>query len=328
MNKKKIRKVFLVNFILLIGVFLYGCKSEIEEVNKVDILNGAVAIENSGEYKIYNLTNDKYEKVDTEYIITSYDLKSGSFIYNENGEYKINYLGKEETIEEENSVISPKLSKNGRYLAYFLKDGYLDLKVKDLSTNKQIAINSKVAISGELIDWLNENTLVYYGIGTDKTNGIFTYNIDKDEEKLLYKLDLGYVEFLKVLDNGIVFVQEKEGKQKILKVIDETGEISNVIEDVLEVSDVESTKEGIFILGKLANNNYSLYKYSEGKAKRLIYDFPKMINLEKGLSKDKDGNILFVGGEDINAEKIYRCDDDAISIIDGAPGKYHFIECN
>ncbi|PTR80156.1 hypothetical protein, partial [Bacillus anthracis] len=68
MNKKRIRNIFLVNFILLISIFLYGCKNKVEEKNKVDILNGAVAIENSGEYKIYNLTNDKYEKVDTEYI--------------------------------------------------------------------------------------------------------------------------------------------------------------------------------------------------------------------------------------------------------------------
>lgn len=326
MNKKGIRKIFLVNFILLLGIFLYGCKNKIKEENKVDILNGAVAIENSGEYQIYNLTNEKYEKVDTEYIITAYDLKSGSFIYNENGEYKINYLGKEEIIEEGKKVISPKLAKEGGYLAYFLRDGYLELKIKDLSNNKPISINSKVAISGELIDWLNENTLVYYGIGEDKTNGIFTYNIDKNEEKLLYKLDLGYVEFLKVLDNGIVFVQEKEGRQKILKVIDEFGEVNEVIEDVLDVSDVESTSEGIFILGKLENNNYSLYKYDEGKAKRLVYDFPKLINLEKGLSKDKDGNIIFIGGEDNKQEKVYRCDDDTISIIDGATGTYNFIE--
>ena len=327
MNKKRIRNIFLVNFILLISIFLYGCKNKVEEKNKVDILNGAVAIENSGEYKIYNLTNDKYEKVDTEYIITAYDLESGNFIYNENGEYKINYLGKEENIEEEKIVISPKLAKNGEYLAYFLKDEYLDLKIKDLSKNKNISINTKVAISGELIDWLNGNTLVYYGIREDKTNGIFTYNIDSNEEKLLYKLDLGYVEFLKVLDNGIVFVQEKEGKQKLLKVIDEDGEVNEVIEDVLDVSDVESTQEGIFILGKLENNNYSLYKYHDKKAKRLVYDFPKLINLEKGLSKDKDGNIIFVGGEDVKVERIYRCTDDAISIIDGASGTYNFIEC-
>ncbi|MCR1949731.1 MULTISPECIES: hypothetical protein [unclassified Clostridium] len=327
MNKKRIRNIFLVNFILLISIFLYGCKSEIEEENKVDILNGAIAIENSGEYKIYNLTNDKYEKVDTEYIITAYDLESGNFIYNENGEYKIKYLGKEERIEDGKKVISPKIAQNGEYLAYFLKDEFLDLKIKDLSKNKNISIDTKVSISGELVDWLNENTLVYYGISEDKINGIFTYNINNNEEKLLYKLDLGYVEFLKVLDNGIVFVQEKEGKQKILKVIDESGEVNEVIEDVLDVSDVESTPDGIFILGKLENNSYSLYKYHDKKARRLVYDFPKLINLEKGLSKDKDGNIIFVGGEDVITEKVYRCTNDAISIIDGESGTYNFIEC-
>jgi hypothetical protein len=329
MNTKKIRRIFLVNFILIIAILLYGCKkdSEIEE-NKINILNGAIAIEDSGQYKIYNLINNKYEKVDTEYIITSYDLKSGSFIYSENGEYKIKHSGKEELIEDNKTVISPKLSENGKYVAYFTKEVYLNLKLKDLVNNEEVSINSNVAISGSLMDWLDEKNLVYYGVDNNKNNGLFIYNIEEKQEKLLYKIDLGYVEFLKGLDNGVVFLQEKEGKQKIFKIIDSSGKAIDIIENVMDVSDVEVTSKGIFILGKLQDNNYSLYKINDGKAKRLVYDFPKLINLDKGLSKDENGNIIFIGGDIPNQEKIYVCEDDAISTIHESSGSYNFIDCN
>lgn len=325
MKKKRRRINFLVSLILLISMFLYGCNNKQEEEQKIDIKSGAIALENLGEYKIYNLTNDKYEKIDTEYLITAYDLKSGNFIYNENGQNKVNYLGKEELIEEGKTVISPKLSIGGDYLAYFIREDYLELKLKDLSKSKEIQINSNVSISGELIDWLDEDTLVYYGIDNDKNNGIFIYNIIDKEEKLLYKLDLGYVEFLKVLDNEIVLVQDKGGKEKLVKVINENGEVTETIKNISDVSDIESNSDGIFILGKLQDNNYSLYKYKEGTIKRLVFDFPKFINLEKGLSKDKDGNITFSGGEDHKQEKIYKCSDDAISMVNGDSGSYHFI---
>lgn len=328
MIKKRRKRVFLGSLILLYCVILFGCSNNEEEIKKVKIDNGAIAIENSGDYSIYNLTDEKYEKVETEYIITSYDKKSGNFIFSENGKFKVNYLGKEKNIEDSSDIISPKLSIGGEYLSYFIKEGYLNLKIKDLKENKYIDFKSNVAISGELIDWLNEDTLVYYGIDDSKNNGIFIYNISENKEKLLYKLDLGYVEYLKVIDDGIVFVQEKEEKQRTLKFIDENGNINESIDNIIDISDVEVSEDGIYILGKVENNNYSLYRYNNGSIKRLVYDFPKIINLEKGLSKDSNGNILFVGGDDTSIEKLYKCEDGTISTLDADKGTYYFIDYN
>lgn len=328
MNKKRRRRIFLSSLIFLCMTMLSGCISNEEELEKVQIDNGAIAIYNSNNYSIYNLNNEKYEKVETDYIITSYDSESENFIFNENGKFKVNYLGKEKNIEESKSVILPKLSRGGEYLSYFVKENYLNLKIKNLKEDKYIDLESNVAISGELIDWLNKDTLIYYGIDDNRNNGIFIYNISENKEELLYKLDSGYVEYLKVINDGIVFVQEKEGKQRTLKFIDENGDINESIDHIIDISDVEISEDGIYILGRVENNNYSLYKYNDGSLKRLVYDFPKIINLERGLSKDSNGNILFVGGDDPSIEKIYKCDDGTISTLDADKGTYYFIDYN
>ena len=326
MNNKKRNKFILVSFILLLTNTIYGCKSQKDEIKKIEIDNGAIAIEDNGNYVIYNLNNSKYEKVETDYIITAYDSESKNFIFNNNGEFKIEYLGEERNIDDLDSIFSPKLSPGGDYLSYFVKDIYLNLKIKDLKVDKFVNIDSKVAISGQLIDWYDKHTLVYYGIDDERNNGIFLYDISSNEEKLIYKLDSGYVQFLKVLDNGVVFLQEKEGKKKILKLMNENGELSESIENIDDISDIEYTKDGIYLIGKLENNNYSLYDFSEGKIKRLVYDFPKIINLEKGLSKDSNGNILFIGGDEPNEESVYICEDGFISKLSDIEGEYYFID--
>lgn len=328
MIRKRRKRVFLSSLILLCSIGLFGCSNDEEEIKKVKIDNGAIAIENSGDYSIYNLADEKYEKVETDYIITSYDSKSENFIYSEDGKFKVNYLGKEKDIEDSKNITSPKLSIGGDYLSYFVREDYLNLKIKNLKEDKDIDFKSNVAISGELIDWLNEDTLVYYGIDDSRNNGIFIYNISENKEKLLYKLDLGYVEYLKVIDDGIVFVQEKEEKQRTLKFIDENGNITESIDNIIDISDVEVSEDDIYILGRIENNNYSLYKYNNGSVKRLVYDFPKIINLEKGLSKDSSGNILFIGGDDTRIEKLYKCEDGAISTLDVDTGTYNFIDYN
>lgn len=325
MNCKRRKKYVLVSLILLLTNIIYGCKSKTKDIKEIEINNGAIAIENNGTYKVYNLNDGIYENIETDYIITFYDSKSKNYIYNENGEFKIDYLGKEKVIDESNTVFSPKLSPGGNYLSYFVKDMYLNLKVKDLKKDKFIDINSNVSISGELIEWYNSETLVYYGIDDEKNNGIFIYNIHDNEEKLIYKLESGYVEYLEVLNNEVVFLQQKEGKQKILKFINEKGDISESIENIDVISDVEYTEDGIFIIGKMKDNNYSLYKYSDGKIKRLVYDFPKIINLEKGLSKDSNGNILFIGGDEPKMDRVYICKDGAISELMNNEGGYYFI---
>lgn len=324
------KSLYIGLIICIIPIILMGCKNKDKEVIKqLELNQGSIALENNGDYDIYNYNKGQYEKLDSNYIITAYNSESKNFIYNEKGEYKVNYKGKDTVIEENKVVHNPKLSLDGNYISYFIKGDYLDLKVKDMGSLEYIDINSNVSISGNLIDWITKDTLVYYGIDNNKSNGIFTYNIIKNEEKLLYKLDKGYVEYIKVIENGIIFVQEKGIKDKYLRVLNIDGTVEEVIGGISEVKDVEKNSEGIFILGKLEDNNFSLYKYNNGKIKRLVFDFPKLVNLEKGLSKDSEGTILFMGSDDnYNNPKIYGCIDETISLINDQEGSYYFIDFN
>lgn len=316
--------------IFIIPVILIGCTKKDEEVIERLVLNkGSIALEQNGDYEIYNYNEENYEKIDKDYIITAYNSESKNFIYNEKGEYKVNYKGKDTIIEESNTLKNPKLSPDGNYISYFIKGDYLDLKVKNIETLEYIDIKSNVSISGNLIDWITKDILVYYGVDDNKNNGIFTYDIKNNKEKLLYKLDKGYIEFLKAIDDGVVFVQEKGMKDKYLKILNLEGTLEGVIKGISDVKDVEKNAEGIFILGKLEDNNFSLYKYSNDITKRLVFDFPKLINLEKGLSKDSEGRILFMGSdENYNTPSIYGCVDDTISLINNEEGNYYFIDFN
>lgn len=327
-GKKKFKIPLIILFLPLI-ILMIGCeknKIPIEEMESIDIFNGAMAIENNNKYDIYNKINDNYEKVDTNYLISSYNLNSKNFIFNENNKIKINYKGKDLIIEEDKDVISPKLSISGERLLYFIKNEYLQLKIKNLSTNEYINFESNVMISGDLIEWLSEDMIIYYGIDNNKNNGIFVYNIKEKTEKLIYKLDNGFVEYIRVFDNLIIFIQGNFSKEKSIKVISKDGEIIEEINDVEDISDIEYTKDGLFILGKFKDNNYSLYQYKNGILKRIVYDFPKVINLEKGLSKDKDNNILFVGNDEFNKENIYMYKDESITVLNVTEGNYFFID--
>lgn len=297
--------------------------------NSLKLNSGSIIKENLGKFEFYNLINNTYNQVETDNFLLSYDVKSNNYIFNEEGKIKVNYLGKKVTLEEKKEVISPKLSLGGNHILYFIKEDFLKLIVKDLSTSKSIDVNSNVVISGQLVDWLNKDTIIYYGIDKEKNNGIFTYNIKEKKETLIYKLDIGYLELLKVSDNKIFFIQVLDAKNKILKVLNEAGEIEDEIEGAININDVEIKDDILYILGKIDGNNYSLYKHKDGITKRLIYDFPKIINLDKGLSKDSNGNILFMGSEEnYNLNNIYICEDETISIINDNESNYYFIEFN
>ena len=326
----KSKAIYIGLITVIIPVILIGCKNKPEEViNQLEMNKGSIALDKNGDYEIYNYNKGNYEDIENNYIITAYNSESKNFIYNEKGEYKVNYKGKDTIIEESNMLQNPKLSLDGNHISFFIKEDYLDLKVKNIETSEYIDIDSNVSISGNLIDWISKDVLVYYGIDNNKNNGIFTYNIKSKEEKLLYQLDKGYIEFIKVIDEGIVIIQEKGIKDKYIKLINIDGTVEEVIKGFSEVKDVEKNSEGIFILGKLEDNNFSLYKYSNNIAKRLVFDFPKLVNLEKGLSKDNEGTILFMGSEDnYNSPSIYGCIDDTISLINQKSGNFYFIDFN
>lgn len=323
----KKKGVLLISSILSSWLFISGCSKTLDVPSeKITLLKGAIAREENGNHTNYNLTEGKYNKVEAEKAVLVYDRVSESYIYEKEGKVFISHKGKDIEIEDEN-IAEPKISPGGDYYSYFKRDPYMQLVVRDLEKNKEIEINTSVAISGKLMDWTNEKNIVYYGVDKNKVNGIFTYNINTGQEELIYKLENGYLEFLKSSKGGIVFLQETINNKKVLKSIDENGNVKIITENLVELKDIEITEQGTFVLGKMKDNNESVYEIKDNGFSRLIYDFPNIIHMEKGLSCDENGNLLFIGGTDsFDKENVYIYEDGYIKSLTSDNLKYYFVD--
>lgn len=318
--------LLLISSMLSSWLFISGCSNTLEAPSeKIILLRGAIAREINGNHTNYNLTEGKYNKLEIDKAVVAYDTVSGNYIYEEEGNVFIHYKDEDIEILDKN-ITNPKLSPGGAYCSYFKKDPYMQLVVKSLKNNKRIEINTTVAISGNLMDWSNNN-IVYYGIDENKTNGIFTYNINNGKEELIYKLETGYLEFLKSSKDGVVFLQETLANKKVLKSIDKEKNINLITDDIVELKDIEVSEKGTFVLGKMKDNNHSIYEVKDGMFNRLIYDFPNIVHLEKGLSSDADGNVLFIGStESFEKEKIYIYEDGYVKVLTNDNLKYYFVD--
>ena len=70
-------------------------------------------------------------------------------------------------------------------------------------------------------------------------------------------------------------------------------------------------------------------KISDNGIKRLIFDFPNILYVDKGLSVNEDGEILFIGsaGED-KKEYIYKYSDGTVTLVDEDIDTCNFININ
>lgn len=324
MNKKH---VLVISSMLSSWLFINGCSSTLESPSeKVTLLNGAIAREENGNFTNYNLTEGKYNRLEIDKAVVQYETVSENYIYEKDAKVFIYYKDEEIEILDEN-IIDIKLSPDGEYYSYFRKDKYMELVIKRISDDNEMKINTTVAISGKLMDWNGDNNIIYYGIDKNKTNGIFKYNIVTGKEELIYKLESGYLEFLKSSKDGIIFLQETIDNRRMLKSIDKEKNIKLITEDIVELKDIEVTEKGIFILGRMKNDNHSIYEIKDDKVRRIIYDFPNIINLEKGLSYDENGNILFIGSTDrVGKENIYIYEDGYVKALTNDNLTYYFVD--
>lgn len=332
MKSLKRRCLSSLAFIVL-TLFILGCSSEkIKTTNVTEEINlneGAVLKGEDGSYKLYNYENGKYEQAKTNNIILAYDKSSSNYISIEDSKtYIVNSRSKFEIKNSDYSEL--KLSKEGNYIAYFIDDNGFKLKIFDTSGNKEIEMKSDVSISGTLYDWYDVNTLVYYGVSSDGVNGVFTYNIKENKEELLYKIKEGYLAFIKGTTDNVVFLQlTLENKRKLIMIDKKTKDVKILTDDIEELSDIIINKDKIYFTGKIPDNINSVYELNNNKPKRLVYDFPDVVKTKKGLILDENGNILFVGSNNINSneEQVYTyAQDGSISSISKNSTDYLFLK--
>lgn len=333
MELSKIRYLGVLALIV-IPLFMLGCSSP-QETKKTNVAediklnSGTILKFEEGNYKLYNYKSGKYEQVKSNYIISSYDKSSSTFIYTEEGKHYIARDNQKYEITDSN-YSSLKLSKGGEYISYFIEDNGLKMKVFNTNGNKQIEIKSNVSISGVLYDWYDSNTLIYYGVSNDGINGLFTYNIKENKEELLYKIKEGFLAFLKGTDDNVVFLQiSLEDKKQLIMIDKKSKDIKLLTDNIAELTDIVVNNGNIYFTGKEPNNINSLYELKNNVPKRLVYDFPTIVKIDKGLRVDDEGNIIFIGsnGGETDQEQIYTyTQDGSISSITKNSTDYVFLE--
>ncbi len=335
--KKNRYTIFVVIIYMLIfqGVVI-GCNDEKDnkknngvgsnEVDRELTLESGAYIEKNGEnYSIYNKNN--LSILDTDRVVTNYNKKNHTYIFNHDEIFYVNFNGIDYKISDD-MIYNPKISPNGEYVLFFTKDEFLVPKIFDIKENVVKDIGNKAVISGQYVDWIGNN-IAFYGVDNEeKIAGIFEHDLESGKEKCMYVVKDGFVEYFNTIEDEVIFIERKYSKEALVKSINEHGDVKEIYADSEEVFDIEITDQGIFLLGKVKNNVYSLYKINNNTAQRLIYDFPMSISFEKGISKTEDGKILFIGSTVEGEEKIYIYSEESISDSGNSSGHFYFINVN
>ena len=334
--KVKKKRFKIVVIVISIIMLICGC-TEKENGKEIGIEKERIIL-TQGSYRsiedeinsIYSFNDEsRYEKVDTEELVISYNNESGNYIFIKDDDVFVNYLGENIKVNDK-KIKAPKLSNDGKYLFYFCDNGILEPKVIDLEYKTEVIIDNKAIISGQFVDWVADNTLIYYGIrNEDKKSGIFTYDLVDKKEGLVYEINKGYVSFLKAIDDEVVFIEDNMENRKILISLEKNNSFREITEKIIDIKDIIKIDKRIYVLGKVKDDVYSIYEILDNGLHRVVYDFPLMINLEKGLSVSPKGELLFMGSnDDYNDQNIYSYYDGEVKLISKQEGKYTFIKMN
>lgn len=323
----KVRKmsILVIIYLVVIQVALVSCNKE-DSKNNIYLEKGSYIDTSSDKNIIYSYNGNKVKEIDK--VITNYNIESNSYLYYLNGYYYVYYKGKSIRLKA-NKIYHPIFSPDGEYLLYLCKEKYILPKIYSLEKNKEIEMKNDAVISGEYIDWFSNGKLAYYGVNDNKEAGIYTYDIISGNEKLIYKINDGFVKYFKYVGNGIAFVKQYINGNTTLKIINVDGNVIDVTEEIKEIYDIIAVENVIYFLGKIKDNTYSLYSVKDNIVKKVVFDFPSNINIEKGLSYDKEGNILFIGSNNNSEENVYKYNrNNEISILSNISGNYNFININ
>lgn len=331
MAKRKCKRVIILIQLMIIAIFFLGCKKEsVEGISKIRLNKGAF-VDESTSYETFNFNSENtYEEIDTKgKVITNFNKKSNTYTFYKDNSFYVNYNSKDIKIEH-SKIASLKISQEGNYVFYFINDEYLEPAVMDLENEKEILLDNKAIISGQFIDWITDTKLAYYGANTEeKSTGIFIYDIKTKNEENLYKISNGYVKFLKHIDYGLALVEEHYGEDTVLNIVSVNGDITEISREVIDVNDIESINNKLYLLGKIKNNNYSIYELDNGVIKRLLFDFPNVLYAEKGLSVNEAGEILFVGSSsNEKSEHVYKYSDGSVILVSDDITNCNFININ
>lgn len=329
---KKILNNVIALIVITSSLFLLSCGKDTNEEDSEHIplvLNkGAVLFDTNTEKGMKNLIDGSYQNVDDKREIVQYH-KSGTILLAKDGKGVVEFKGKEIVLSD-TRIIKENISPSGDYLTYFIEDenNALVFKLLNLKTQEYEDIKIPGVISGDLIDWYDNDTVVFYGVSEERRSGVFTYNFKTKVLNELYGTSGSYITYLENTNNGIIIKEETLEGEDYVKLVDKSGQASIIASNIGKIVDAEITPNGIFLLANEINHDkLSIFEHKDNEFQNIIFNFPSYVNFEKGISSSSEGDLLFIGSNTKKDEEvIYAYSDGSISSIEFKSSSYRFIK--
>ncbi|MGL5575775.1 MAG: hypothetical protein ACRDCW_09560 [Sarcina sp.] len=332
------RSYSVMLLLLVIGVSgLYGCSKNdnVEKrVSQIDIKDNLVIDIKDGEEKYRYLDKGKFieANLEGEGNLLAYNDKADISIftnYNDSEKYLniISKKGKQEVLLKDR-LDFVYLSKDGSYTFYKTcnKDNIVRYNLINNKTQESSVLPEDILISGDLIKFIDDKTLVLYGSDIEnKVSGVFIYDIENGTYKLINEIMGKFMSSLEVISDSKILMIEVNQEGSDVYVLDiETNEINNISSNFNYVEDAILYKNKVFI-SALENSDLNLYfiDLDTNEFKRLTFDFPKSLGRKSRLLAD-DRKIYF---SDITG-KVYYYDveEDSTNLLENQNGIYMILD--
>lgn len=346
------KTTFFITFFITILIFTAcGKKDEkLPEANNLPQYSQVTAIENKdGAADVFKIENNALYKIGNIENIADmvYNIKNSAYVYSvkvakgENFDNNKLVVIKDKRIKELKdfyAAVDLKINSSGDKLAFraFSKDAQESaegLKIYDINNKKYIDMKSKVLVSGDLYQWIDENRIIYYGgIENQKnSNKVYLYDFNSNKEEVYLDNIDGYCLYFAPINKDILFLARQVDGVKLYCYDDTDKKAKAISGNVGEIyGSITDLKNGnVFLFAGEDGGNTSLYKFSAEnlKLERITYDFPKKIDISSSMGLDGEGNVYFSGiqNEEDKQKKdvfMYNNKDHSINLISNHEGKY------
>ena len=224
-----------------------------------------------------------------------------------------------------------KMNNSGNFLAFrgYMEDS-LDsaqgLKIFNIDTREIVNTKSKVLVSGNVYNWIDDNSILYYGIIPGKENSIkiYRYNLADKREEIYCENINGTCLFLLPVKEDVIYLKSQVESAEI-DYFNYKNKSNTVVST--EISMIYNAKynkltDEVYFTGKAdKDSSPALYKISMKtlKVSRITYNFPENIDINSDICIDALGNVFFTGS---NAVFMYDYRDKSVNMISTSTGEY------
>lgn len=325
MNKKFI---FLGILSLFVSI-LIGCskEKELKESIKLEIPNNIVLQQKEDVIKYLTVENGELRNCTLKVpgVIKAFNKENNLVIYTvmeeDNTNIIINNNGIESKVLVKGTVDNLIVNKNSTKILYKLisNDELIEYQSIDLKDYKITKLDDKIVISGNLVKFLNDDNIIFYGVNNEeKKSGIFEFNLENNQYKLIHQVSNAFIEYINILDdNRILLIEASLDGTKKTYIYNISNNKLELITSKIQQIEREVLKDNIsYFIGNTIDSRLSLFSLNLNtkEIKRLIYDFPKNIIASSDVILNNN-KIFFVGYEkDEKSSNIYNYDIETRSI--------------